>query len=515
MDPRVLALSAAAENDASSQAARAVLAAPDPGAELDGIYRGLLRQRMLLAAIAHLERAGADLERLGVSAELYRRSWPLNSLFPTPGEPPGTRISLASIRSSLQTHGRLLQGLAARVTDIEKGAVLLFGRAFDAAYPSYRHRLDYDVDVLVSDMDTAERLLARLRTDLGFILGACKVSRSGGLWLGRLGLEASGPERHLLHVDLIVGGWPAGPGTLLPPWPLRPVVERAREVACRHGRAMVPAAEDMLLMLGAKISRHLVSPLVVPSGGLIRRDVADALSLLSAERDAFDWDSVARSAAALSCSGVLHRLVRDAEAQAGRALAPAGVLARLAPGPLEGRFLAMAARAAEQEEGEPRAAGGSSWKLVLRLWPGYALFQHLRNTRRRLAGLAHVLGDRVNEVLWRVERRLRASTRPARRRLVPVLRRLRPGFGSICELDPGPAVPEDTLCPSHAARAGHPLALDAEAARVLHAIRRLLPGSAELARLRAAAGAHLEWRFSHHCERILFRVDGASRPRRP
>lgn len=509
-DPRILALSTPVANEASLHAARSILGRPDPATEMDRIYRPLLRHRTLLTAVAHLEDAGADLERLTVSAELFKGSWPLNSLFPTPAESSGERISLASIRSSLDTHRIVLQNLTADVTELEEGTVFLFGRAFDVAYPSYRHRMDYDVDVFVSDMDTGLRLMTRLRTKLSFMLGGCKVCRLGGQWLARFGMDSSSEQKHLLHIDLIVGGWPVGPGTLLPPWSLSPVAQRARQVQWGRRRVRVPAAEDMLLTLGAKIGRHLASPLVVPSGGLIRKDFNDALILLTAEQGTLDWDYISDSVAALNCGGVLHHLIHDAEVHSGRTLAPAECMARLEPGALERHFLQVAGRATEEELAPQGAASVFFRKMVLGLWPGFSLLQYVRTARRGFASLAMVLADRWMELFSRVERRLSRSTRLPRKLTIPLLRRLRRGFGSVCELGPAPHPPEQALCLSHTARAADPMSLDSDAARVLSAIHLLLPGRAELARIRSTVGTHLDWKFFHHCERVLFNVGSAS-----
>jgi hypothetical protein len=268
----------------------------------------------------------------------------------------------------------------------------------------------------------------------------------------------------------------------------------------------------MLLTLAGKISRHLVSPLVVPAGGLIRKDFNDAWLLLTTEQGTLDWDYITRSVAALNCGGVLYNLIRDAGARAGRDLAPGECLARLAPGLLEKRFLAVAERATEDEQAPRGAAAAFSRKLALRLWPALSLLRHVRAAPRRVSSLAMVGADRSRELALRIERRLGRSTRRLRRRLIAPLRRLRRGSGSVCELGLT-SPPEGALCEAHAARAGHPLSLDSDAARVLDAIRRLLPDRAELARVRSEAGAHLHWRFAHHCERVLFSIDTSSSDR--
>src|SRR6185436_9098887 len=118
------------------------------------------------------------------------------------------------------------------------------------------------------------------------------------------------------------------------------------------------------------------------------------------------------------------------------------------------------------------------------------------------------LADRLSEVVFRVERRSRRSARRYVSVLAPFLRRLRPSsFGSLCELAPGGGSAGRRSCLSHAARCVR-FSFDTEAAGVLKAVRAAIPADEVLAGIRARVGSHLDWKFVHHCDRLLFSVRG-------
>jgi len=56
---------------------------------------------------------------------------------------------------------------------------------------------------------------------------------------------------------------------------------------------------------------------------------------------------------------------------------------------------------------------------------------------------------------------------------------------------------------------------------VLKAVRAAIPADEVLAGIRARVGSHLDWKFVHHCDRLLFSVtaprsrEGASGTRHP
>src|SRR5262245_32187336 len=104
----LLPLSYLCDEADSRRAAAQLLDAAEPDGEIERLYPALLEHNIFPAALAHLERAGGDLERLTVSTARFRATWPYNALLPTPDETSPGRISLASIRRRLETHRTLL-----------------------------------------------------------------------------------------------------------------------------------------------------------------------------------------------------------------------------------------------------------------------------------------------------------------------------------------------------------------------------------------------------------------------
>src|SRR5439155_24020418 len=137
-------------------------------------YPACLEHNILPAALAHLERAGGDLERLSISTALFRATWPYNALLPVPAEYSPGRISLAAIRRRLEEHRVILRRTLQDVLDAgAEGALMLpWGEAIAATYPAYDQlpRLRRDIDVFVADLRTGLRILDTLWDKFGFIL---------------------------------------------------------------------------------------------------------------------------------------------------------------------------------------------------------------------------------------------------------------------------------------------------------------------------------------------------------
>jgi hypothetical protein len=328
--------------------------------------------------------------------------------------------------------------------------MVVFGRSFEAAYPGLRDRLDLDADLLAADLGTALQLVGSLVERLGFTLYRCRVSARvpGSGWSGLFNAfrSADGFET---HVDVLVGGQPAWPG-LMPGWFRPPLFERAEEVMWRGLTLRVPSIEDMLLMTAARLGRK---------ADFTRRDHNDAWFLLTQGGEGLEWAYVTATAAANGLTEPLRRLVVDAERRAGRALAPDTV----------------------------RSHGPSS------RWRGRAGLRSLRNRVQARALQLSVDAARMD--------------RPGRL-LRPVLRAVRPGFGSLCELRPAPAQAGAGACLSRQPSGPRPLprGLGPRQRAEIMAVIALLPDRLDqaLARIRPdAPGAATQ---GHRCRAFLYEV---------
>jgi hypothetical protein len=285
----------------------------------------------------------------------------------------------------------------------------------------------------------------------------------------------------------VIGGHPVGPG-LVPLWFDAPLGERARRVELDGRPLLVPSAEDTLLLIALREQRKPAFTL---------RDLNDVRLVLDGERETLDWDRVIASTRRHEVAGVLHRLISEAEATAGRRLAPRDPLAGLEPNRTERRLLAMTAE-------------GSGWWVLKRLWPAVWSFRYLRRGRGP-AGAAFSLADgRVRQTAFGLRLRLARSRRPGRRALTAVASWLRAGFGSLCEMRPAPAGPGGAFCLSRAdtVRRGTIGAMDPEAIRVLTVFASNLPEPATQQRPRIRPGRDGPAVAVHRCRAYLFELGG-------
>jgi hypothetical protein len=454
----VEALSSPVDDDRSLEAARRIVGMPGPerDAALAALYPAALRHKTLRLAIRHLRRAGGDPAVLTIPADLFRSTWPLSGLVPAPEEH-ANRISLAELERALDEQRDrvravlrdLLAATAPAGSDAPPpGVMVVFGRSFEASYPGLRDRLDFDADLLAADLRTGLRLVRSLVQDLGFTLYRCRVSAlvPGAHWMGLFNTfrSADGFET---HVDVLVGGQPAGPG-LVPGWFRPPLFDRSREVTWRGLTVRVPSAEDMLLMTAARLERK---------ADFTRRDHNDAWFLLT-EEARLDWRYVATTASSNGLTGPLRRLVEDAERRAGRTLAP------------------ISSRAVTRHPPRARTA-----LRVARARFQARTFQLSVDLARRggVAGLA-----------------------------LPALRALRPGFGSLCELRAAAADAGPGFCLSRLPGGPRPMPgrLGPDERADLEAVIALLPGRLDRALARIRPDAPGTSTQGHRCRAFLYEV---------
>jgi Uncharacterised nucleotidyltransferase len=430
VDPTLLGISSLEEDDVSLNAAKALLATDDPGQELDRLYPLLLRDKTLLGAMAHLERAGARLDELTLSAKVYDREWPLYALLPPPQCPSG-RLSLESLHRALDTHRSIMRDLVCDLANAHgPRVVLLFGRAFEVAYPEQRYRLDHDVDLFASDLD-AGRQTAEILRRFGFHLIRCNVAELGGRWVGQLALIRRDRRGFLTHVDAICGGRPPDRG-LLPAWEHPALCARARSIETSGTTVWVAAPEDMLLATAEKTIRK--DPF--PANG-----ARDVRLILCAEEGRLDWDYLRHAAKRQGLTGALHRLLTMKDRVFGDGTVPPEVLRQLVPARLERRVLIQLDAPSSPRVSEPERAAEPTRRWPVRLWR--ALW-FLRLARTGSAG--SLAGNQIRGLVFRTDLRLihRAPTYPGSARRV--MTRLRRGYGSLCEVRAEPAPREVGFC---------------------------------------------------------------------
>jgi hypothetical protein len=422
------ALSWHGDSERSLAAAERILSSDDTDAELDRWYPLLLGHRALPVAAHHLARAGGDLERLTVGSRLYRSMYPLNAILPPP--PPVDRLPIAHVLAALDRHQQLLGGVLAELCDRDPGGfAALFGRAIRLAHPAYRLRLDHDIDLYAPDVPHGLRLVDVLST-MGFVLQNMRVSRVRGRWVAHLSAFRVHESGHKLYVDVLAGGRPSGPG-LRPPWLGDALLERARPIVAEGVEVLVPAPEDMLLLLADKAMSRKVPDFT-------RRHCNDGRVVLVAHDGSLDADLLVREARAAGTAAALDWFVSDAEAAEGRPLLPPAPRAALRPGQRDAALVRAAAEAPLVEKhGQGRqaaragaaasAAGPDAMRALGRRWVRH----YVRMAPSAAAAARELAADRARR--WGLQLGQRAARAPVGR----LLRRMDPGqpralvFGTV------------------------------------------------------------------------------------
>jgi thymidylate kinase len=307
----------------AAEAARRLLSSDSPDTELDRLYPAMVRHHVAPAVIDALRTAGGDLDDLTVSGDLVRTLWPLSRLLPEPVETPSGRVPLSGMALAIDRHTAHLDTLAWGLSGegSSEAVVLLFGGALRLLVPEYR-RLSNDLDLYAPGAREGWALVKALWDRWGFVLVRQRTSRSLGRTLGHFKLLRTTDDGHQLHVDVIAGGRPAGPG-LLPPFVLPGLLARSRKMAISGREVLVPSIEDLLAMLGEKVLRR---------GALHLRDVHDAWMLAANASYPIDWSCVVEASTRHGLRGVMSHLLAAAEREHGPAPIDPEVRAALRPG---------------------------------------------------------------------------------------------------------------------------------------------------------------------------------------
>jgi hypothetical protein len=364
----------------------------------------------LRLVLKHLEDAGANLDELEISPERYRATFP-TGYRPVWNVAATAPVTATHLLDMYVTHRRLLAEPVATLTDAGlDDFVLVSGRAYQARYPHYSSRAEFDTDLVAGTIDAAMAAADALE-ETGFALDTVRIRRMGSNPDATVEIrrEARG---HRVWVGILVGGYHAHRG---------PILERAEVMDFLDRPVRVASAEDMLVMLAARVERKRA---------FARVNANDAAIIVSSSRGRLDWDYVERHASRARLGVTLLTILAEAERVAGEDLVPATVRSGLAGTALAMRFVSRRTAAAEMTLGQRSV----SERAARRVW--------LADLRRRELGRSHSPARWSRPVL-RIQRRIlhrQLGTEPsgaAMRLLGRIGARLRTRTGAFCEVAPG------------------------------------------------------------------------------
>ncbi len=408
-------LSAVYPSERTETAAAEFLALDDPGKALGRALRFLVWQRTMAVALGHLEAAGADLDAILVPAGRVGGVFPRTQVWTVSDTGP---VSARRLLDVTARHKELLaEPLATLMTAAVGGFVVLSGRSFQVAYPAYTTRIEFDTDLLTQDLPSGAAVASTLH-EAGYKLGYLRISRLGQAPHASFSSSRQVGEHHV-SVGVLVGGYHGHRG---------PIVSRSRSFPWRGGTVQVPAAEDMLVMLAARVVRKRQFAFV---------NYNDAAVVLT-EEPGLDWDLVTHSARAGGLQSVLSVVLDRAEEIVGRPVVPPS-----AWGNLDRRRTDRAAHVltravsdpSERLSAEDSRISQVAVRMRRRLWTGPA------DVRLARAGVApgrwKSARRRLELALYR--RQLARATDPGVSVSVVdrAARWLRPHCGSLCEVVPG------------------------------------------------------------------------------
>ena len=407
--------------DGTRAAAAELLALDDPGDALGRALWFLTWQRILWLTLDRLEEAGADLDEIAVSGDKVRQIFA--SRVPLWTYPPDVRTTCLDLRRTLARHKALLaEPVEALMRSDHEAFIAVSGRAFEAAYPSYATRSEFDTDLLVPRLDDGIRL-AHLLHDVGYGLHHARV-----LGLGPKP-EAMFQHRravgnHLVGIEVLVGGYYSHKGA---------ITARSRLVPWRGGMLVVPAAEDMLVMVAARVVRKRQFDFV---------NYNDVAVILREEGASLDWDLVTRIAGDVGVGSVLARLLVGTAHGLGPRPFPPAVWKELARHPLDRAIKPLTARVSDPTT---RFINSPSTRRDLRT----AAWRGALRVRQVAAGvepnpLAKIRRRAEHNLYVRQLRRIAKAD--AKSSVIGRIGRwLRPRCGALCEVDPALAGGERCL----------------------------------------------------------------------
>ncbi len=413
-------LSGPFDTDDSVTAAHEFLALPDPSATLDRSYGFLLWQRTLRQVLSNLARTGFDLELISIRASTFAATFPK-------GYPPKWAYRLDSDPTARQLCDILerhkeLQGipltLLTRMGQDEFVAVS--GRAYQALYPTYSNRAEFDTDLVAPDLESAMSMVKSL-TSSGYGLESVRVRRLGESADASIEVRTE-ISNHTVSIGILVGGYHSYRNPLLP---------TAVFVDWVGQRLRVPRPEDLLLMLAARVVRKSKFALV---------NFNDAAVVLRHDGSSIDWVQLCEHATRFRLEPVLSVLLARGQVLAGEPVVPLQVWDQLQGGGWRRSLSRLSGRIANPvlELGSSRGPADNP-HLASRLWVGAVRLRQHRSEHFERVG--DVLAARIGRNVYRRQlRQVRAGSGHPR-----LGRNLRPRCGAFCEISPHLAAGEGCL----------------------------------------------------------------------
>ncbi len=379
------------------------------GRRLDDVFHHLVWQRTLPTVLGHLAAAGADLDRLTVQPERLRNTFP-RGYKPIWDLDTAGPLAATHILEIYAAHRRLLaepvEVLAGAGFD---GCTLLSGRAYQARYPHYDTRVEFDTDLMAPDITTALHAAALLEA-AGYDLDTLRVRRLGEAPDGTVEIRRQVPG-HRVSVGILIGGYHGHR--------IR-AHKDAETIDFNDRRVRVPSPEDLLVMLAARIERKQTFALV---------NVNDAAVILSTDGDRLDWDHVLAAARAARLETTLGVVLHHAHDLLGESVVPEATTIALGGSKSMLHRIAMRVAAADMSCEEPSTAE----RAAKRTWRIDVLRRHLQ--RDESASLGSEAARRLQRTI--LKRQVRSLVRAGNvHSLERAATRARTRVGAFCEIAP-------------------------------------------------------------------------------
>jgi len=294
-----------------------LLRSRDPERALDNVISASLQHMCPLPVIRQLELGGTDLRRASVSRHVWFSARTSRTVPLLNGAGGSSRLTLAHIQRSLQTHVDELSELEAFANEYSHGcAFSISGQAISALFPNYLGRFSHDLDVMVPDLASAQELVEALCRRHSFRITWDRTTVINGAPVGDFLLDAEYGRGGRLHMDLYAGGIPAdekgAPALRLPH-----LLSRISFVNTQQGVRPLPSVEDLFVLLAHKIQRN---------GAFVFRSVADAEHLVS---ECFDLAYLADAISRNGLAPAVQWLRANVQSMPDELLPAAGAAARV------------------------------------------------------------------------------------------------------------------------------------------------------------------------------------------
>jgi hypothetical protein len=241
------ALTSPFEDDLTRSAADEVLSASNPSMVMRQLFRILISEKGIRAALGHLKRAGGELDKLTIPTSLVRNTFPM-TWHPIWAVPPGRDWTLGDLAEVLARHHAFLWDATLDVSRRlgPQRFVLLSGRAIESLFPDYTDRTGFDTDLWVPGLADGLDTLEVLVNDLRFRVKAAHLKQIGSEYHIDADLSKQ-VDDYEIDVGILGGDYHSYGESLN---------RRAVDVQWQSQSLRAPSREDLLVMLAALVRRR-------------------------------------------------------------------------------------------------------------------------------------------------------------------------------------------------------------------------------------------------------------------